>query len=237
MALLLAAAAGCSAGPIAWEDTTVTAANAPAAAVAGVPHSAGQCTLSVRTAVDASGTRHAVWWQLRADRTADLVTARSADGRTWSAPLRIDTLDAGRVGCFRAPPAITADGSNIHVVYAMHAREGPGIFLTHSMDGGGLYHSPSTVVYGPKPGRADVAASGNLVLVAYEDPNTSPTRISVAISTTMAHLFEYRQVVSPPGVALTLPRVAIEGRRVTVTWARTLLDSSAARSGRAGVVR
>ncbi|MEK7402433.1 MAG: hypothetical protein AABZ80_08750 [Gemmatimonadota bacterium] len=102
----------------------------------------------------------------------------------------------------------------------MKAREGPGIFLSHSMDRARTFHSPVAVVYGERPGLASVAAAGNFVIVAYEDPNTTPTRISIALSTTMAHLFEYREVISPKDAAGSEPIVYSDGKRIMVMWRR-----------------
>ena len=238
--VLSASLVACATGPVEWQDAAPKQeTQAPAAvAAAMVPRPAGQCPASVRTAVSNTGRHYAVWWSLRADQTADLVASSSPEGRSWSAPQRIDTVDAGRVGCARPAPAIAAEGSNVHVVYAMNAVEGPGFFLTHSMDDGVLFHSPTAVVYGNNPRLADIAAAGNFVIVAYEDPNTRPTRISIAVSEGMGHLFEYRQVVSPAsGDVLAEPRVWTDGRRVTVSWKRTARDSSTTRVERTGLVR
>lgn len=180
-----------------------------------------QCSNSVRTYWDDSFHPYAVWWSLRSDSTADLVASSTTDGRRWSAPVRIDTADVAKVGCRRPPPALFSEGDNVHVAYSMRAGEGPGIFLAHSMDRGRTFHSPVAVAYGEKLGLASVAANGNFVIVAYEDPNTTPTRISIALSTTMAHLFEYREVISPEDMAASQPFVYTpDGKHVTLTWRR-----------------
>ncbi|HEX7938870.1 MAG TPA: hypothetical protein VF483_07730, partial [Gemmatimonadaceae bacterium] len=185
-----------------------------------------QCAGSIRTAVSPSGVHYAVWWSVRPDSSADIVASSSRDGRTWTGPAKLDTADAGKAGCKRPPPALVADGDNLQVVYAMQAHEGPGVFLAHSMDDARTFHSPVAVVYGEKPGLAAVAAKGNFVIVAYEDPNTTPTRISVAVSTTMAHLFEYRAVVSPEDAAATRPEVWTDGTQVVLSWVRAGSDST-----------
>ena len=196
-----------------------------------VPPFAGRCAGSARVVRSASGTRYAVWWSMRADSTANVMASGSTDGLTWSTPARVDTADVARVGCRRPPPAIAEDGDNVHIVYAMVAREGPGIFSAHSMDRGATFHWPVAVVYGEKPGLAVVAARGNFVVVAYEDPNTSPTRISIAISRTMAHLFEYREMVSRSGSAVAAPGVATDGKRIAVTWTTSPASPRVARLG------
>jgi hypothetical protein len=234
----VALALACSAGPIAWEDSIASAPEEPHAdAPAGrPPASPAQCVASIRVATNAAGVQYAAWWSLRADSSADIMASSSSDGRTWTMPWRLDSVDVGRTGCDRPPPALAADGDNLHVVYSMQAREGPGVFLAHSMDRGRTFHSPVAVVYGRKPGLASIAASGNFVVAAYEDPNTTPTRISIAVSTTMAHLFDFRAVVSPPDAAATKPRVWTDGTRVEVSWVRAETDS-ATRLTRRGRVR
>jgi len=249
--VLASLVAACNAGPIDWQDSVLPAAAlefAPTLAFDATGHlvtasarnrtlpTAGQCA-TVRAARSASGVIYATWWSLRSDNSADLMAATSVDGRVWSKPVRVDSADVGRSGCDRSPPVIAADGDNVHIVYAMQAREGPGIFLSHSMDRGALFHSPVAVVYGERPGLASIAARGNFVVVAYEDPNTSPTRISVAVSTTMAHLFDYQQVVSMTGAAAAAPHVTMDGTRVIVSWVRAPAESSSARVARVGIVR
>lgn len=242
-------ASACSTGPVQWQPTeTLPAGLRSARSIAFdaqgrlVPHAettagpsfARPCVASVRVVRSSAGDRYAAWWHVLSDSSADLMVSAALGGGVWSAPKVVDSADIGRVGCRRPPPAIVADGDNVHVAYAMAAREGPGIFATHSMDRGAIYHAPVAVVYGEKPGLAAVAARGNFVVVAYEDPNTRPTRISVAVSRTMAHLFEYRQVVSPSGGAVASPGVATDGARVAVIW--SLAADSTVRSVRVGTV-
>ena len=185
-----------------------------------------------------TGDWYATWWSVKSDSTADVVVARSADGDTWAAPVRVDTTDAGHVGCRRPPPSIAADGDNVHVAYAMTAREGPGIFASHSMDRGMLFHSPVAIVYGERIGSTAIAARGGVVAIAYEDPNSSPQRVGLAFSRTMGHTFDVREIVSPPTGDAQAPDVALGENRIAVTWARgTPGDSSLPRVLRLGAIR
>jgi hypothetical protein len=179
-----------------------------------------QCRASVRVARDTTGEWYAVWWSVRPDSTARVVVARSPDGRAWDAPVIVDTLDAGRTGCRRPAPAIDAWGGHVHVAYAMAAREGPGIFASHSMDRGALFHTPVAVVYGERIGETAIAARGNTVAVAFEDPNSTIDHIGLAFSSTMAHLFQWRQIVSPSAAAARRPRIALGNGRIAVAWTR-----------------
>ena len=189
------------------------------------PAVAGACRDSAAVLRDQSpggvgGLTYVAWWRLRDEGSADLVAATSQDGERWSAAVVLDSADVGHVGCARPVPGIWVDGDNVHIVYSMKAREGPGVFLSHSMDRGRTFHSPVAVVYGERLARASVSASGSFVIVAYEDPNTTPTRISIALSTTMAHLFEYREVISPEDASASDPTIVADGQRVMVTWRR-----------------
>lgn len=198
------------------------------------------CVSTLRVARDTVGDWYAVWWRMRADSTADVVVARSTDGVMWNPAVRVDTSDAAAVGCGRPPPSITVDGGNVYVTYAMAAREGPGIFASHSMDSGTMFHSPVPVVYGEAIGLTAVAARGDVVAVAFEDPNSTPRRIGLALSRTMGHIFERREIVSPPTGAARVPGVALGDGVVVVTWmAATGADTSRAgpRMMRRGVIR
>ena len=184
------------------------------------------CAGSVRVGRDTTGAWYAAWWSVRADSTADLVVSYSADGRSWAAPATVDTMDVGATGCRRPPPSIYVDGDNVHVAYAMAAREGPGIFASHSMDRGTMFHSPVPVVYGERIGLTAIAARGNTVAVAYEDPNSDPRRVAVALSRTLGHIFEDREIVSPPTGPAHGPGVAVGDGVVAVTWYRGSGDST-----------
>jgi hypothetical protein len=206
-----------------FDGKDLTARSAPRAVLSEAPN---RCTGSARVAHDSStGDWYAAWWSARPDSTADLVAAHSLDGIRWRAPVRVDTADAGRVGCNRPPPSVAADGGNFFVVYAMTAHEGPGIFASHSMDRGTIFHAPVAVVYGERIGRAAIAAQGDVVAVAYEDPNTEPRRIALALSRTMGHLFQSRMSVSPPTGHARAPAIALAGGRIAVTWIRGDADS------------
>lgn len=247
---------GCSGGrdSIEWKD----AVPAPAALAAGgdlsfdaqarltpksppliaAPVFAAQCRESARVAGDGGGTWYAVWWSLREDSTADLVMSRSDSGAAWTPPRRVDTTDVAAVACRRPPPSIDADHGNVHVAYAMAAREGPGIFASHSMDRGMTFHSPVAVVYGERIGLTSIAARGDIVAVAYEDPNSEPQRIGVAFSRTLGHTFEQRELVSPPTGGAKDPRVAVGDGRIAVTWRRDVAAAaSAPRMLREGTIR
>jgi hypothetical protein len=109
------------------------------------------------------------------------------------------------------------------------------------MDRGMTFHSPVAVVYGEHIGRTAIAARGDLVAVAYEDPNSDPQRVAVAFSRTMAHTFETRELVSPPTGAARDPGIALGDGRIAATWARgaagAATDASAPRVMRVGELR
>lgn len=234
MALLVTA---CGDAPVEW--TTSSSVAMPAAPVAitaagaittdtllrlaeQVAAPAGPaCAGSLRVA---RGGRvlHAVWWAPRGDSGARLLAARSTDdGRSWSAPAAVDTLDRGVRGCARAPASIAADSASgyVHVAYGLDAPEGPGLFFAHSMDGGRTFHSPVPITYGDHPGRTSVAADGDLVVVGFEDPNSRSPRVGLALSRTMGHIFEHRLLpVSDDNGAASHPTTAVQGHRVAMAW-------------------
>jgi hypothetical protein len=228
----------CAPDPVKWEtpsgsvapgtrltlsggDKPVTAAAwQPPAPPSGVPICAGSLV-----ATPAKGdTAYAAWWAPRADSTALLVVSRSDDGgRSWHAPETADSTDHGRSGCVRPPPFIAADSANgyVHLVYFMVAAEGPGIFFTHSMGGGEMFHSPVPIVYGERATAAAVACNGDTVAVAYIDPNAVTPQVWLALSRTTGHIFESQMAVSSSMDKAARPLVAVQGHRVAVAYFET----------------
>ena len=180
----------------------------------------------------AAGHLFAAWWHVRPDSGALLFAARTDDeGRHWSAPAPVDTTDVGVAGCLRAPPALAADSASgyVHVVFALVGKEGPGLFFAHSMDGGATFHAAVPIFYGERLGRASVAADGDHVVVAFEDPNSRQPRVGLALSRSMGHIFEERILpISDENGIATHPLAAIRGRHVAVAWERRPLSDSAA---------
>jgi hypothetical protein len=190
-----------------------------------------------------SGTRiEAVWWSPRADSSARLEFAHSSDGGAhWTIHSVVDSTDHGVTGCRRSPPAIAFDSASgyIHVSYGLVASEGAGLFFSHSMDAGALFHSPVPIMYGDRLGATSVSASGDIVAVAFEDPNSATPRIGLALSRTMGHIFESRMLpVSEENGAASHPIVAVRGRHVTVAWrAQTPSGTEFLLRVRTGVIR
>ena len=87
------------------------------------------------------------------------------------------------------------------------------------MDGGATFHAPVPILYGDRLGLTSVAAAGDRVAVAFEDPNSATPRIGLALSRTMGHIFEDRILpVSDDNGSATHPLVAVRGHRVTIAW-------------------
>jgi hypothetical protein len=150
-------------------------------------------------------------------------------------------MDVGRTGCRRTAPSIAADSGVVHIAYSMTAREGDGVFVTHSMGKVSMFHTPVAIVYGAfdgdASGRTAISARGNIVAVAYEDPNSKPVRIGVALSTTMAHLFEWRGLISPETGAAIDPTMTLIGDSVAVSWTRVTEGTTPARMRVVGILR
>jgi hypothetical protein len=237
-ALLAFACIACATPPVDWEAQRSVAwpAGSPATlSVDGTPQVDAMTALAVRLApppgpscegslrvAAARATLFGVWWAPRPDSGVRLLSARSTNqGRSWGAPTAVDTTDAGVGGCRRAPPAIVADSVSgyVHVTYALQAAEGPGLFFSHSMDGGATFHAPVPILYGEHLGRTSVAADGDLVVVGFEDPNSTAPRIGLALSRTMGHIFEQRILpVSDDNGSAANPLTAVRGRRIAVAW-------------------
>jgi hypothetical protein len=229
--------AACDNAPVAWEPPVTAAAVAlpgrlqldPAGphfttdtATLVAPAVPGACPGSVRVALSGtSGTeRYVAWWAPRTDSSAALLSARSTDGgRSWSVPEPVDTADHRPVGCVRPAPAIAADSSSgyVHVAYSMRDAQGAGIFFSHSMDRGRMFHWPVTITYGDHLTDVAIAVHGDTVAIAYVEPSSDHPQLGLALSHTMGHIFENRLTV-PSSTDASDPAIAIAPGRIGVAW-------------------
>ncbi|HEY0778136.1 MAG TPA: hypothetical protein VGD56_09240 [Gemmatirosa sp.] len=196
---------------------------APAVPVLPTAADPQACPASLRLATGRDGVVGAAWWSLRPDHSAALRASRSADrGRPWSAPIPVDTVDRSEAACDRPAPSIAIDSTNgyLHVAYSMEAPEGKGVFYAHQMDPRAGFERPQAVVYGDRPAATSVASSGDLVVVAYEDPNTGGRPfVSLALSHTAGHSFAERFAASErSSMSAERPVVALTRRRVALAW-------------------
>ena len=208
-------------------EPAMVSAWSPPMLPAGTP----RCEGSLVAALARGDTAFAAWWAPRADSSALLVVARSDDGgHNWHPPEVADSTDQGRIGCARPAPFIAADTTNgyVHVVYFMVAAEGPGVFFTHSMGQGVMFHSPVPVVYGERASASAVACNGDTVAVAYIDPNAALPQLWLALSRTTGHIFESRTEVSPSTEEAARPAVAVRGHRIAVAWVESHRKGGAA---------
>jgi hypothetical protein len=237
-AVAIAGIAACADSAVAWDEIrSVNGMAAGALAADGSFHADSMTTLVAHVAspetnicpgslvLARAGRRlYAAWWRVRPDSGALLRAAHSEDGgRTWSSTASVDTTDQSVSGCGRTAPAIAADSASgyVHVVFALLGREGPGLFYAHSMDAGATFHAAVPIFYGDRLGRASVAADGDAVAVAFEDPNSRAPRVGLALSRTMGHIFEERLLpISDDNEIASRPMVAVKGGRLAVAWLR-----------------
>lgn len=231
--LLALVSFGCDAPPVQWADPVAIAQQAGATQLvvdpsgaaryiadtvpSAVPPSARSgCAASIVSAAD-STSLFAVWWAARHDSSAVLYAARSADGgRSWAPAFAVDTSDISTSGCLRPSPAVAVLGDDVFVAYAMAAPEGIGVFAAHTM--GGMVHSPVAAIFGDKLVNVAIAARGDNVAVAYEDPNGARARIGLALSRTQGHIFESRLTASRDVDDAAAPAVALDGPWIAVSW-------------------
>lgn len=240
--LVAAAALACREAPVRWREPAplspagaearlsldATGRTAFVAHVDTVPVAPALsiCPGSLRTAEIRRGARHAtiaVWWAPGAEGRAALLAAESPDGgRSWPMHAPVDTTERAGPGCARPAPAIAADDATgyVHVAYPLWAPEGAGVFFAHTMPGHFMFHQPVPVAYGDRPGRVAVAASGDWVAVAYEDPNARRPRVGLALSQTQGHVFEHPAVGGVDEGDASHPLVALRGRAIALVWRR-----------------
>jgi hypothetical protein len=232
LALLVA----CVSEPVDWGDVAYRSSQLGdpdtrsaifTAGLPAIPGATHPCLLSVRTSGDTSELFRS-WWSARKDSSVILSLQRSADrGATWDRATEVDARDAGRRGCRRPAPGIAYDPPSgyVYLVYFVEAGDGAGVFFAHSMDKGGMFHSPVPVVYGNTPSFASVAGHGDSVVVVFEDPNSTTPRIGIVLSHTTGHLFDQRGQVTPDEVAGVAPWAALNHKRITVWWKTPALNT------------
>ena len=103
-------------------------------------------------------------------------------------------------------------------MYFIEASDGAGIFFSHSMDKGAMFHSPVPIVYGNTPSAASVAANGDSVVVVFEDPNATAPRVGIVLSSSTGHIFAQRGEATPDDVPAVTPWVSLDHRKVAVWW-------------------
>lgn len=217
--------------------TPVGAASIASLGDGDAPLDSTRCARSLRIAIAPGRGRVAVWWSRAADSRVLLLAAWRdsvpAEQRLapWRGPIVVDSVDQGpgdaraaergAAGCMRPAPSLFVDDQfgYVHVAYVLVGPEGAGVFYAHQMDPRSAFESPMAIVYGDRLGSARVAASGNLVTVAYEDPNSGARpRVGLAVSRTAGHLFEDRIVASGTNVVARDPYVMVRGRAIVAGW-------------------
>lgn len=198
-----------------------------------VPRDAARCARTLRTAEAPGFGTVAIWWTRVAGGRVHLVAAwRDGQAGAWRGPLPVDTLDQGpgdaqaaergAHGCVRPAPSVAWDARTrfLHVAYAVRGPEGPGVFYAHQMDPRASFEVPVAVLYGEQLGVVRVASDGDVVAVAYEDPNTrGRSRVGLAISRTAGHTFEEQRLIASADAGDARdPYVVVHGRAVALGW-------------------
>jgi len=219
---IFAIATACADDPVEWSATRYAGTPPPPAPTTSIVEVPGirPCALSVRT-VRMGSAALAAWWDVRPDSSASLMVAKSPEPAAgWQAAVEVDSSDRSRRGCGRPPPAVTSDPAKGYVYLSYYAEpvSGDGIFFVHSMDNAATFHAPFPILFGENPARVAIAATGDRVVVAYEDPNSVQPRIGVALSRTEGHLFEERTAASSDNSRAKQPIVVLAADTIRVWW-------------------
>lgn len=94
------------------------------------------------------------------------------------------------------------------------------------------FHDPVAIAYGKRASRADIAASGDRVVVAYEEPNADRSQIWAALSKSMGHIFESRIPVSGTNEIAVNPRIQLSGTELKIQWLERVQSDAAGKTFR-----
>jgi hypothetical protein len=241
-----AAMSACDKGPVQWQDETrqltmPVSGNASSAAEAHLvlrrdgspaleavaatpttPADSAACPGSLRVAPLSATEIYSVWWSRRDAGRVVLLSARSDNaGATWMPIVPVDTTDRGSLSCARPAPSIAADSASgyVHVTYFLNGPTGPGVFFSHSMERGELFHSPVPIMYGERPSASAVTSADSVVFVAFENPSAQRAQIAIAMSKTWGHIFApQRPEASTGATTAEKPLVALRQSQVAVSW-------------------
>jgi hypothetical protein len=250
----LSGLAGCDRSPVAWRESTPMRPGWPVdaagerrlaldssgeaytvAAPSGSPPARARACPQAVAARAATGELYVAWWASRADSSVTLQVMRSGGGVAGAdTAVTADARDVGRRGCARPAPSIAVDPATgyVHLAYFLEPAEGAGVWLTHSMERGAIWHAPVPIIFGPDPALARVTALRDTVLVAFESPNEREGWIGLAFSSTDGHLIDWTiPAVSGGSVRGRDPAVARDGRRIAVAWLTGTGGSTMARTG------
>jgi hypothetical protein len=118
----------------------------------------------------------------------------------------------------------------VHAAYFIEPIEGAGVWYTHSMERGTLWHETIGVLYGDEPAAATIASAGDTVLVAYAKPGYGGTRLGDAIARQSGHTFAERLRVVRANGTVSEPRIAMRGNRSALAWREEPRSVGATRS-------
>lgn len=211
-------------------ESVAAPANDAAPAFPGDPE---RCVGSLRLAHGPGGATAATWWSRRGGGRVALMTAWKGENTAalWSTPVAVDTSDTGpsdaragerrAAGCNRIPPAIAVDAATgaVHIAYSLPTKAGAGVFHVSQSAPGGPFGAPQAIVHGDAPAAARIAAAGELVAIAYEDPNGGTRRgIVLALSHDSGAHFKDRLAATAGVQGGRDPYVMIRGDHIVVGW-------------------
>ncbi len=220
--MLAASLAACEVSPVEWGPIAFSGGPGEPTDIPSVLQTSppgALCPASLRVATT-GGVSYAAWFQSRPDSSVTLFMSRAVSGGGWLPAAIVDSTDHGVRGCARPAPGISADSASgyVHIAWFAEPGSGGGVFFAHSMDQGITFHAPVPIVYGRNPSGVSVAASGDRVAVAYEDPNAVQPIVAIALSKTMGHIFENRLQGSSDNGRARQPVVRLDGDSVRLWW-------------------
>jgi hypothetical protein len=134
-------------------------------------------------AVGPDGAVYVAWRKVYPGDVREVVVARSADeGRSFSAPVRVQKDGWVFPGCPHAGPSIAVDGKGrLFATWYSGKEGGQGLYYAVSSDGGRSFGAPVSLVTGGfvPPSQARLAAGADGVWAAWDDMRGEEKRVRV----------------------------------------------------------
>lgn len=159
------------------------------------------------------------WIEKSADNSTNIIFAKSTDqGNSFGAPLHV-THNVGNSGI----PKLSADGTNVYLLWEDNSKGDYEVFLSKSSDSGASFHVPLDIsTTAGQSGTPEIAISGNNVYAVWMDNTSGNYDIFFAKSADGGATFEKPIDISNLKGDSGYPQITAWKNNVYVTWTQSM---------------